>query len=61
MVIVLRTGLIRSQRVDTRLAVASVFLETLTMMAVGACIGGGRSWPFAFRSDPLVRRRRPWP
>ena len=38
MVIVLRTGLIHSQRVDTSIAVASVFLETLTMMAVGACI-----------------------
>lgn len=38
MVIVLRTGLIHSHRIDTGLAVASVFLETLTMMAVGACI-----------------------
>ncbi len=38
MVIVLRTGLIHSLRVDTSIAVASVFLETLTMMAVGACI-----------------------
>jgi len=38
MVIVLRTGLIYSHRVDTSIAVASVFLETLTMMAVGACI-----------------------
>ena len=38
MVIVLRTGLIHSHRVDTGLAVASVFLETLTMMSVGACI-----------------------
>jgi uncharacterized membrane protein YbhN (UPF0104 family) len=38
MVVVLRTGLIHSHRVDTSIAVASVFLETLTMMAVGACI-----------------------
>jgi len=38
MVIVLRSGLIHSHRVDTGIAVASVFLETLTMMAVGACI-----------------------
>jgi hypothetical protein len=38
MVIVLRTGLIHSHRIDTSMAVASVFLETLTMMAVGACI-----------------------
>jgi uncharacterized membrane protein YbhN (UPF0104 family) len=37
MVIVLRTGLLYG-RVDTGIAVASVFLETLTMMAVGACI-----------------------
>lgn len=35
MVVVLRTGLIRSQRVDTGVAAASVFVETLTMMAVG--------------------------
>jgi glycosyltransferase 2 family protein len=38
MVVVLRCGLIHSQRVDTSIAVASVFLGTLTMMAVGACI-----------------------
>jgi len=38
MVVVLRTGLIHSHRVDTSIAVASVFLETLTMMAVGACV-----------------------
>ena len=36
MVVILRTGLIRSQRVDTALAAVSVFFETLTMMAVGA-------------------------
>jgi uncharacterized membrane protein YbhN (UPF0104 family) len=36
MVVVLRTGLIRSDRVDTTVAAASVFFETLTMMAVGA-------------------------
>lgn len=38
MAVVLRTALIQSHRVDTSIAVASVFLETLTMMAVGACI-----------------------
>ncbi len=37
MVIVLRIGLLYG-RADTGIAVASVFLETLTMMAVGACI-----------------------
>lgn len=36
MVIVLRTALVRSNRVATTVAAASVFLETLTMMAVGA-------------------------
>ncbi|NLX96151.1 MAG: flippase-like domain-containing protein [Rhodopirellula sp.] len=36
MVVVLRTGLIRGERVDTGVAAASVFVETLTMMAVGS-------------------------
>ena len=38
MVVLLRTGLIRSERVNTGVAAASVFFETLTMMAVGAFI-----------------------
>ena len=38
MVVVLRTALIHSHRVNTGIVVASIFLETLTMMAVGACI-----------------------
>ena len=38
MVVILRTGLVRSARVDTTVAVASVFVETLTMMAVGAFV-----------------------
>lgn len=38
MVVVLRTGLIRSLHVDTTVAAASVFIETLTMMAVGATL-----------------------
>jgi hypothetical protein len=38
MVVVLRTGLIRGERVNTAVAAASVFFETLTMMAVGAFI-----------------------
>lgn len=37
MVVVMRAGLIRGRRVDTGVAAVSVFLETLTMMAVGAC------------------------
>lgn len=36
MVVVLRAGLIRGTRVNTAVAAASVFFETLTMMAVGA-------------------------
>lgn len=36
MVVVLRAGLIHSTRVDPGVAAASVFAETLTMMAVGA-------------------------
>ena len=38
LVVILRTGLIRSQRVDATLAAVSVFLETLTMMAVGSLV-----------------------
>jgi uncharacterized membrane protein YbhN (UPF0104 family) len=38
LVVILRTGLIRSHRVDATLAAVSVFIETLTMMAVGAAI-----------------------
>jgi glycosyltransferase 2 family protein len=38
LVVILRTGLIRSQRVDTTVAAVSVFYETLTMMAVGASV-----------------------
>ncbi len=36
MVVVLRAGLVRSHRVDTVVAAASVFLETLTWIAVGS-------------------------
>ncbi len=38
MVVVLRTSLVRSDRVDTTVAATSVFVETLTMMAVGAFV-----------------------
>ena len=38
MVVAIRAGLVRSDRVKTSVAVGSVFLETLTMMAVGAMI-----------------------
>lgn len=38
LVVVIRAALIRSNRVDTTVAAASVFVETLTMMAVGAVV-----------------------
>lgn len=38
MVVVLRTGLVRSKRVDTTVAALCVFIETLTMMAVGGFV-----------------------
>lgn len=41
MVVVLRTLMVRGQRVDTAVAVVSVFFETLTMMAVGAFLAAG--------------------
>ena len=53
MVVILRTGLIRSHRVDTTLAAASVFFETLTMMAVGAFLGAGVVAVF-FREETLL-------
>ena len=40
LVIILRTSLIRSHRVDTSIAAVSIFYETLTMMAVGAFWAG---------------------
>jgi uncharacterized membrane protein YbhN (UPF0104 family) len=38
MVVILRTGLIYSERVNRTVAATSVFIETLTMMAVGAFV-----------------------
>lgn len=51
LVVVLRTGLIRGAQVDTTVAAASVFVETLTMMAVGAVIAA-LILGFVFRTDP---------
>ncbi|MBW3597862.1 MAG: flippase-like domain-containing protein [Planctomycetes bacterium] len=39
MVVVLRAGLLRGSGVDATTAAVSVFVETLTMMAVGAAVG----------------------
>jgi len=41
MVIVIRAGLIGGHRVDTGIAAASVFLETLTWLAVGCFLAAG--------------------
>jgi len=38
LVVVLRTDLVRSERVNTTVAATSVFVETLTMMGVGAFV-----------------------
>jgi len=53
MVVVLRAGLLRGRQLDTGLVIASVFLETLTMMAVGACLAIPilATW---FSSDPRL-------
>jgi uncharacterized membrane protein YbhN (UPF0104 family) len=52
MVIVLRAGLLRGQKVDAVLASATIFLETLTSMAVGALLAAAviavwfrENWP----------------
>jgi uncharacterized membrane protein YbhN (UPF0104 family) len=52
MVVVLRTTLIRGPKVDTGLAAACVFYETLTMMAVGAFMAAALLW-FGFRQQTL--------
>jgi uncharacterized membrane protein YbhN (UPF0104 family) len=53
MVVVIRAGLIRGPGVDGALAVASVFLETLTMMSVGALIAGAIV-AFWLRGNPSI-------
>ena len=55
MVVVLRTGLIRSHRVETGVAAVSVFFETLTMMSVGAFIAAAilAGW-FRQQASPLL-------
>jgi len=53
MVVILRTGLIRSRRVDTAVAAVSVFYETLTMMAVGACLAAAVV-AYRLREEPAL-------
>ncbi len=38
MVVIIRAGMVRSARVDSMIAVVTVFVETLTMMATGALV-----------------------
>ncbi|MEN6407827.1 MAG: lysylphosphatidylglycerol synthase transmembrane domain-containing protein [Thermoguttaceae bacterium] len=53
MVVILRAGLVRGQGVDTALAAAAVFFETLTMMATGAMLAGAIV-VFWFHAEPLL-------
>ncbi len=53
MVVVIRTGLIRGQRVDTAVAAVSVFVETLTMMAVGSFLAAAML-AFWFREQDWI-------
>jgi glycosyltransferase 2 family protein len=53
MVVILRASMIRGPGVDAPLAIVSIFLETLTMMAVGALLGAGVV-AFCFRGHVLL-------
>lgn len=53
MVVVLRAGLIRSDRVDTGVAAASVFLETLTWVSVGSVLAAGYLATNVARDEPV--------
>ena len=57
MVVILRAGLVRGQGVDTALAAASVFFETLTMMAVGGLHGGRHRGHLVSRANAAVLGR----
>lgn len=53
LVVVLRTGLIKGDRVDATIAATGVFVETLTMMAVGAVVAA-IILAAGFRDDPRL-------
>jgi len=53
MVVILRAGLIRSERVDTGVAAASVFLESLTWVSVGAVLAAGYLATSVARDEPV--------
>ena len=60
MVVVLRTGLVRGPKVDGTVAAVSVFVETLTMMAVGALVSASilmvyaRHWEYTLLALGLM-------
>jgi len=53
LVLVIRIGLLKSRVISIRLGVASVLLETLTMMSVGAVLAAVIS-PFVLAHDPRL-------
>jgi uncharacterized membrane protein YbhN (UPF0104 family) len=53
MVVILRAGLIRGERVDTGVAAASVFLESLTWISVGAVLAAGYLATHLAREEPV--------
>ena len=53
MVVILRAGLIRGERVDTGVAAASVFLESLTWISVGAVLAAGYLAAHLAREEPV--------
>jgi uncharacterized membrane protein YbhN (UPF0104 family) len=53
LVVVIRIGLLKSRAISIRLGVASVLLETLTMMSVGAVLAAATA-PFVLAHDPRL-------
>ena len=53
LVLVIRVGLLKSRVISIRLGVASVLLETLTLMSVGAVLAAAIS-PFVLSHDPRL-------
>jgi uncharacterized membrane protein YbhN (UPF0104 family) len=53
LVLVIRVGLLRPRTISIRLGVASVLLETLVAMSVGALLAAVLSW-FVLRHDPRL-------
>lgn len=53
LVLVIRIGLIRPRAISIRLGVASVLLETLTLMSVGAVLAAVFA-PFVLKDDPRL-------